>query len=210
MLGSLVHKQQIKPCTKCDYSKFLTLIKMRGKERYFWLFEKPHTIPYSYWARRLHLWPPLKPILQFQKCLVKTSGFTFRSFFLLPPFPRHEMVKSILAEWRKKKKKEVAQTVEQVWHQLPIATGCASHKSDVPWPAARGTWAAWRGLTVMEDFPAVFPCFSKDLDSFLWETICTKEMKGGDIGHITASLFLNFSSTKFCIHSSAGIDIYVH
>lgn len=31
----------------------------------------------------------------------------------------------------------------------------------------------------MEDFPAVFPCFSKDLDSFLWDTICTKGNKRG-------------------------------
>lgn len=40
----------------------------------------------------------------------------------------------------------------------------------------------------MEDFPAVFPCFNKDLDSFLWETICMKETQGGDTGHIFAGM----------------------
>lgn len=30
------------------------------------------------------------------------------------------------------------------------------------------------GLTVMDDFPAVLPCFNKDFESFLCETICTK------------------------------------
>lgn len=65
------------------------------------------------------------------------------------------------------------------WHQLPTATRSALHKSGLAQPAPPGHLAdgCVGRLTVMEDFPAVFPCFSKDLDSFLWETICTRKRK---------------------------------
>ena len=63
----------------------------------------------------------------------------------------------------------------------------------------------------MEDFPAVFPCFNKDLDSFLWETICMKETQGGDTSHIFASMHFSFFLIEFYIYTSPlNYDINVH
>jgi hypothetical protein len=71
----------------------------------------------------------------------------------------------------------------------------------------------WAGLTVMEDFPAVFPCFSKDLDSFLWETICTKENKKRYY-HVIAGLFLKYcplqnSAFTTLLEIMMSISIYI-
>ena len=79
-----------------------------------------------------------------------------------------------------------------------------------PWGWVRPAGSIWapeqvaaeEGLTVMEDFPAVFPCFNKDLDSFLWETICMKETQGGDTSHILAGMHFSIFLTEFYIYSS--------
>lgn len=101
----------------------------------------------------------------------------------LSVFPRDRRVKIVLAKRKERgkgtRRKGVIWITKQLWHQLPIVRGSASHcqvwTSCSIW--APGQRAAKEGLTVMEDFPAVFPCFNKDLDSFLWETICRKGNK---------------------------------
>lgn len=104
------------------------------------------------------------------------------------PFSYNEKVKIVLSGRRKigKKKKRGNRYSWAVIGSTPNI-----QRVSFPWGwvgPAGSIWAPEGGLTVMEDFPAVFPCFNKDLDSFLWETICMKETQGGDTGHIFAGM----------------------
>lgn len=169
---------------------------------------KPHTIPCSYWAQWLHCCSPLEPILQLQKCLVKVNGFTFRSFFY--PFSLG-MQRSKLYWQVEEKKKQVSWIVARLWHQLPIATGSALHKSGLPQPAPPGhlemaAWGAYRdgGL------PCRVPVLQQGFGQLPLGNNLHKETEGGDSGHIAAGLLNEVPSKNSPFSSAWSGDIYVY
>ena len=126
-------------------------------------------------------------------------------------FSYNEKVKIVLLGRRKigKKKKKRGD-----WYSWAVMGSTPNiQRVSFPWGwvgPAGSIWAPEGGLTVMEDFPAVFPCFNKDLDSFLWETICMKEKQGGDTSHILAGMHSIFLTEFYICSSPLNYDINVH
>ena len=128
------------------------------------------------------------------------------------PFSYNEKVKIVLLGRRKIEKKEKKRGDRYSWAVMGSTPNIQRVSFPWGWVGPAGSiWAPEGGLTVMEDFPAVFPCFNKDLDSFLWETICMKETQGGDTSHIFASMHFSIFLIEFYIYTSPlNYDINVH
>lgn len=130
------------------------------------------------------------------------------------PFPQGCKGQNCIDRWRKKKK-EVAWIVARLWHQLPIATGSALHKSGLPQPApptstqTPGRWL-YRGAYRDGGLPCRVPVLQQGFGQLPLGNNLHKETEGGDSGHTAAGL-LNEVPAKTSPFSSAWSgDIYVH
>lgn len=119
---------------------------------------------------------PTRTYIAIAKVLSKSKWLYFQVLFL-PLFPRDAKVKIVLTGGGKKET-DVLDSCTIVASAPNSHRVCFAQVWFAPTSSTRapGRWLHGE-LTVMEDFPAVFPCFSKDLDSFLWETICIRKRK---------------------------------